>query len=156
MKYVLSPWTISRIVNRVKSKAFDQLEASLNKAEISMTPLIDMVFILLIFFVVTTTFTKETGIVVEKAKAATSEIINNDLFTIAVDLEGRYWHDSKEYNLDELVPQVVASFEGNRETNVVIIPDKAGKVEPLIAIMDRLREEEITRFSLGTERKSVQ
>lgn len=140
----------------MKSRAFDKLEASLNKAEISMTPLIDMVFILLIFFVVTTTFTKETGIVVEKAKAATSEIINKDLFTVAVDVEGHYWHDKKEYTLDELVPLVLQSFEGNRETNVVIVPDKKGLVEPLIAIMDRLRAEEITRFSLGTERKVVE
>ncbi len=137
----------------MKSRAFDQLEKTLSKAEISMTPLIDMVFILLIFFVVTTTFTKETGIVVEKAKAATSEIINKNLFTIAVTKEGVYWHDSKEYSLDLLIPEVIASFKDNQETNVVIIPDRDGKVDPLIMIMDRLRAEEITRFSLGTERK---
>ena len=140
----------------MKSRAFDQLEKTLSKAEISMTPLIDMVFILLIFFVVTTTFTKETGIVVEKAKASTSEIINKNLFTIAVTKEGKYWHDSKEYSLDLLIPEVVLSFKDNQETNVVLIPDREGRVDPLIAIMDRLRAEEITRFSLGTERKPVE
>ncbi len=136
----------------MKSKAFDELESTLKKAEISMAPLIDMVFILLIFFVVTTTFTKETGITVEKAKAATSEIINTNLFTVAIDLDGLCWHDEKQHTADQLVPLVLAAFEENSETNVVIIPDKSGKVEPLITLMDRLRAEEITRFSLGTER----
>jgi len=136
----------------VKSKAFDDLENTLKKAEISMAPLIDMVFILLIFFVVTTTFTKETGITVEKAKAATSEIINTNLFTVAIDLDGNYWHDEQQHTIDQLVPVVIAAFEENSETNVILIPDRSGKVEPLITIMDRLRTEEITRFSLGTER----
>ncbi len=138
----------------MKSRAFSELEATLTKAEISMTPLIDMVFILLIFFVVTTTFNKETGITVEKAKAATSQAISKELFPVALDVNGKYWHDSKEFALDELVSKISTHFLENDETNVVIIPDKRGEIEPLITLMDRLRAEEITRFSLGTKKEA--
>ncbi len=138
------------------SKVFDSLDDSLKKAEISMAPLIDMVFILLIFFVVTTTFTKETGIVVEKAKASTAESINTNLLTVAIDIDGNYWHNEQQRTVDELILTVITAFEENSETNVVLIPDCNGTVEHLVTIMDRLRAEEITRFSLGTERVSAE
>jgi len=139
----------------VKSKALDQLDATLIKAEISMTPLIDMVFILLIFFVVTTTFTKETGITVDKAKASTSQLINDNLFSISIDKDGSYWHDSKQCSADQLVSQIRSTVANDSSTNVLIIPDKRGSVEPLITLLDRLRAEKITRFSLGTDRKTA-
>ena len=132
-------------------KAFEEFEQSLNKAKISMTPLIDMVFILLIFFVVTTTFTKETGIKVDKARASTSQILNKNLFTVAIDTKGHYWHDKKMRGLEEIVRRIITEYEKNEELNVVIIPDKAGTVEPLITLMDKLRAQNISRFSLGTQ-----
>lgn len=115
-----------------------------------MTPLIDMVFILLIFFVVTTTFTKETGIKVDKAKASTSQIINKNLFLIAIDAGGSYWHDKRQRSLEEIVALAAEAHESSDETKIVLIPDKEGRVEPLITIMDRLRSKNITRYSLGT------
>ena len=140
----------------MKSRVFDEFEESLKKAEISMTPLIDMVFILLIFFVVTTTFTKETGITVKKAKAATSEVINEHLFTVALNSDGEYWHESKQYDIQTIVAAIEQAILSDDETHIVIIPDKDGRVEPLIAILDELRAKDITKFSLGTEKKSVE
>jgi biopolymer transport protein ExbD len=140
------------MLNIVKSSAFDELERELKKAEISLTPLIDMVFILLIFFVVTTTFTKETGITVKKAKAATSEIINNNIFAVAIDTTGTYWHDSKKVAVDDVVAQIEKQLNQDGELSIVIIPDKNGLVEPLITIMDKLRARSITKFSIGTQR----
>lgn len=133
------------------SRAFSSFDQSLKKAEISMTPLIDMVFILLIFFVVTTTFTKETGIKVNKAKAATSQIINKNIFTVAIDTLGNYWHDGSQVALDELVSGILEEKKLNEDLNIVLIPDRSGRVEPLITIMDRLRLHNINRYSLGTQ-----
>lgn len=137
------------------SKAFDACETNIRKPDISMTPLIDMVFILLIFFVVTTTFTKETGIKVDKAKAATTQIINKNLLLVAIDKSGSYWHDKKKYPLPSLVSLILEQNELNPALNIVIIPDKNGRVEPLITLMDNLRGHKITRFSLGTQRKDL-
>ncbi|MBN1306300.1 MAG: biopolymer transporter ExbD [Chitinispirillaceae bacterium] len=132
-------------------KAFDSIAPATIKAEMTMTPLIDMVFLLLIFFVVTTTFTKETGIKVAKARAATSQIINRNLLIIAVDDKGHYWYDKSRRPLDEIVATVAAAYGENNELNIVIVPDKNGRVEPLIALMDRLRNRGISSFSLGTQ-----
>ncbi|MFP4242405.1 MAG: ExbD/TolR family protein [Chitinispirillaceae bacterium] len=132
-------------------KAFDSFESSLKKPEVSMTPLIDMVFLLLIFFVVTTTFTKETGIKVEKAKAVTSTFIQKKLLLVSIDKEGNYWYDEKQHSSEEILDIVKERVSADDETNVVIIPDKNGRVEPLITIMDLLRTHDITRFSLGTQ-----
>ncbi len=134
----------------MRDKAFTSFEQSLKRTELSMTPMIDMVFILLIFFVVTTTFTKETGIKVDKAKATTSQIINKNLFLIAIDVSGNYWYDKQRRSLEEAVALAAEAHESSDETKIVLIPDKEGRVEPLITIMDRLRSRNITRYSLGT------
>lgn len=133
-------------------KAFDQIEENEKRAEISMTPLIDMVFILLIFFVVTTTFTKETGIEVNKAKATTARIIHKDLLLVAVDKEGRYWFEKKQMGVDRIVSTILHEKNKNKDITIVIIPDRDGRVEPLITLLDKLRAQNITRFTLGTQR----
>lgn len=130
---------------------FDQFNDELPKAEISMTPLIDMVFILLIFFVVTTTFTKETGINVNKAKATTATVINDELITVAIDDNGDYWYNKSVVSLDMVVNSLCEAVKNNDQANIVIIPDKNGRVEPLVTLMDRLRSRDISRFSLGTK-----
>lgn len=133
------------------NRAFSSFDQSLKKAEISLTPLIDMVFILLIFFVVTTTFTKETGIKVNKAKAATSQIINKNIFAVAIDTLGNYWHAERQFPIDELVATILEEIELNDDLNIVLIPDRAGRVDPLITIMDKLRLHNINKYSLGTQ-----
>jgi biopolymer transport protein ExbD len=131
-------------------KAFNQNNQVIVQAELSTTPLIDMVFLLLIFFAVTTNFTKETGIQVDKANATTARIISRDLIMISIDKEGNYWYDGKIQELNLIASQVYEESRKKKEMNVVLIPDKGGKVDPLIQLMDVLRARGITKFSLGT------
>jgi biopolymer transport protein ExbD len=131
-------------------KAFNQNNQVIVQAELSTTPLIDMVFLLLIFFAVTTNFTKETGIQVDKANATTARIISRDLILISIDKEGNYWYDGKIQKLDLIASQVYEESRIKKEMNVVLIPDKGGNVDPLIQLMDVLRARGITKFSLGT------
>jgi biopolymer transport protein ExbD len=132
-------------------KAFDEFGLTLKKPEISMAPLIDMVFLLLIFFVVTTTFTKETGIKVDKARATTAQIIHKNLMVVSIDKDGNYWTEGAARALDDIVGLVVESHQKNDELNVVVVPDKRAAVEPLIALLDKLRASNISRFSIGTQ-----
>ncbi len=131
--------------------AFTTFEQNLKKPEVTMTPLIDMVFLLLIFFVVTTTFTKETGITVDKVKTTTAAIIPNRLMVVSIDSSGGYWFDKKRRALEEITGMVVEKMSIDNETNLVLVPDKNGRVEPLVMLLDRLRAHQITRFSLGTQ-----
>ncbi|MBD3344271.1 MAG: hypothetical protein GF401_04325 [Chitinivibrionales bacterium] len=131
--------------------AFRRLERPQTKATVSMTPLIDMVFILLIFFVVTTTSIRETGITINKAHASTSRALDGDILVIAIDKEGNYRHENRLFELDTLLSIIPEKIKRRGNAGIVIIPDRDGRVDPLIAIMDRLRANNITRFSLGTQ-----
>jgi biopolymer transport protein ExbD len=132
-------------------KTFNAFDETVNKAELSMTPLIDMVFLLLIFFAVTTNFTKETGIQVNKASASTAKIFNKDLILISIDRDGNYWYDGKVQQLQSIANQVIESAKQKPEMSIVLIPDKEGRVDPLIQLMDILRANGISRFSIGTK-----
>jgi biopolymer transport protein ExbD len=135
----------------VNLKAFAAFDLEIRKPEISMAPLIDMVFLLLIFFVVTTTFTKETGIKVDKARASTSQSLNKNLMIISMDRSGRYWYDGSVRPLDEIVRLALENSKRSDDLNIVIVPDRHAEIEPLIEIMDKLRARNINRFSLGTQ-----
>lgn len=135
---------------------FAEYENGDRQGVMSMTPLIDMVFILLIFFVVTTTFNKETGIPIAKAKAATSSAIEKNLVLIAIDRDGRYWFDRRQRSLDEITKCVLMQRKQKTDLSVVLIPDKDGRVEPLVTLMDLLRKERITGFSIGTQLPHLQ
>ncbi|OGJ88595.1 MAG: hypothetical protein A2268_08010 [Candidatus Raymondbacteria bacterium RifOxyA12_full_50_37] len=132
-------------------KAFDVMDGELRKPEISMAPLIDMVFLLLIFFAVTTNFIKESGIKVDKARAATSQPLQKDLLIVSIDDQGRYWYDGGVRTLEEVESAAVLESSKNPRLNVVLVPDRRSQVEPLITLMDRLREKNLHRFSIGTQ-----
>lgn len=133
---------------------FSEFDREVARAELSMTPLIDMVFLLLIFFAVTTNFTKETGIQVDKAGAATARILDRNLILIAVDRDGSYWYDGAARSLTEIAASVSAELASKPSTSVIILPDKNGRVEPLVRLMDALRSRGISRFSLGTKKEA--
>jgi biopolymer transport protein ExbD len=132
-------------------KAFDDLTEELSKPEISMAPLIDMVFLLLIFFAVTTNFIKESGIKVDKAPAATTQPLQKDLMVVSIDTDGQYWYDGSIRSLDFVIESAVAESERNPRLNIVMVPDRKSEVEPLVKLMDRLRGKNISRFSIGTQ-----
>jgi len=140
----------------VLNRVFSDFDREVSRAELSMTPLIDMVFLLLIFFAVTTNFTKETGIQVDKASATTARILNKDLVMIAVDREGNYWYDGAVHALPEIVEFVRRELADKPGINVILLPDKNGRVEPLVKLMDALRSRGISRFSLGTKKETGQ
>jgi len=135
-------------------KVFNEAQEQISRAELSMTPLIDMVFLLLIFFAVTTNFTKETGITVDKASAVTARILNRDLVLVSIDTEGAYWYDGKRHPLAEIVSSVKQDLAERAATNVILLPDKNGRVEPLVKLMDALRVQGISHFSIGTKKES--
>ena len=121
-------------------------------AEINMTPLIDMVFILLIFFIVTTSFVNETGVDVNRPSAETA--VNKELANIMVAITS-----SGEINISGRVVDrraVRANIERlhaeNPEGSVIIIADKDAKTGLLIEVMDQARLAGIANVSIAAER----
>ncbi len=100
-------------------------------------PLLDMVFILLIFFVVTTTFTRQTGVEVKKPKASSASRIKDKTVLIAITREGTVHIHEKQVDLPGL--QNILKKEKLRRPNVraVIIADRQSVSGRMVEVIDQ-------------------
>ena len=121
-------------------------------AEINMTPLIDMVFILLIFFIVTTSFVKETGVDVSRPSAKTA--VKKDLanIMIAITASGAINMDGRTIDRRAVRANVERMHAENPEGSVIILADKDAKTGLLIEVMDQARLAGIANVSIAAER----
>jgi len=119
--------------------------------EIDLTPMLDVVFILLIFFIVTSVFVTEAGIEVTKPEASTSESKKGDLILIAVGANGDIWIDG-----DQVDPRFIRSrFElrlaDAPNSAVIIQADADADNEQVMLILGAAREANITDVSISAE-----
>ncbi len=106
---------------------------------VNMTPLIDVVFILLIFFVVTSSFVKEAGIDVNRPTAQTAVRKERANIIIAVNRDGEIWIDKKRSDLRSVRPQVERFKAENPEASVVILADEDSRTGVMVEVMDQVR-----------------
>ncbi|WP_448382137.1 ExbD/TolR family protein [Desulfosoma sp.] len=107
-------------------------------AELNMAPLIDMVFLLLIFFLVNTSFVKETGIDVSRPTAATAAVKPNAMILIAVDRANRIFMDRREIDLRAVRANVERALAENPE-GAVVVADKESSTGVAVQVMDACR-----------------
>lgn len=105
---------------------------------IEMAPLIDMVFILLIFFIVTTAFVRETGVEVQKPEAAAAVRLEDDLILLAITSAGEVWHDRNNIGVAG-VRSTVGALLLSRERPVVIQADRRVTTDLLVRVMDEAK-----------------
>ena len=108
-------------------------------AEINMAPLIDLVFLLLIFFLVTTSFVKESGVDVERPQASTATLKEAGNILIGVSAAGKVFLESKEIDIRSVRAHVERSMAENPEGAVVIVADKASSTGVVTQVMDQCR-----------------
>ena len=110
------------------------------EAAIDMTPMLDIVFIMLIFFIVTTSFVKEAGIEVNKPKASNQVTKKNANIFVAVKDTGDIWLDKRRVDI-ELVGSTIEKLLAEQPTDVVIIQaDKNAKHGVVVEVMDAIKE----------------
>jgi|TARA_Y100001936_G_scaffold68722_1_gene67717 biopolymer transport protein ExbD len=119
--------------------------------EIDLTPMLDVVFILLIFFIVTSVFVTEAGIEVSKPEASTVEDTSGDLILIAVGASGDIWIDG-----DQIDPRFIRSrFElrlaDAPNSAVIIQADQNSNNEQVMLILAAAREANIEDVSISAE-----
>jgi biopolymer transport protein ExbD len=121
-------------------------------AEVNMTPLIDMVFILLIFFIVTTSFVKETGVDVSRpsAKTAVKKELANIMISISPNDE--VWMDKRQIDRRAVRANVERMHAENPEGSVIILADKEAKTGLLIEVMDQARLAGVANVSIAAQR----
>jgi biopolymer transport protein ExbD len=123
-----------------------------NPSSIDISPLIDVVFLLLIFFIVTTVFVKETGVEVSKPRAASSEDLDRQAILIAVTAESRVWHGGREIGQDGVRAVVAALLEEIPDCPVIIRADATAPTEATVRVIDSAKLAGATSVSLATER----
>lgn len=121
-------------------------------ADVNLSPLLDMVFILLIFFVVTTTFTRETGVEVKKPKADSARQIDEKILKVAITREGTMHIFEKQVDLDVLESLMVREVSKNPSIKLVIVADSHSITEKVVQIIDRANSSGIRDTSIATLR----
>lgn len=121
-------------------------------AEINMTPLIDMVFILLIFFIVTTSFVKETGVDVNRPSAQTAVDKERANILIAIRENDEIWIDKRQIDRRAIRANVERLHAENPEGAVIILADENAKTGTLIEVMDQARLAGVANVSIAAER----
>ena len=107
--------------------------------DLNITPLIDMVFILLIFFLVTTSFVKEAGVEVERPGAETATPIVGVNTIIAIDSENRVFMEGKEVDPAALRIQVERILAENPDGSMIVVADRSSSTGVAIEAMDMCR-----------------
>lgn len=123
-----------------------------DEAEINITPMLDIVFIMLIFFIVTATFVRETGIDVTRPDAQTAEQQQRPPILIAISEEGEIWFDKRRIDARAVRANIERALAENPEAGVVIIADREAKTGLLVEVMDEARLAGSPSVSIASER----
>ncbi|AXH14025.1 ExbD/TolR family protein [Malaciobacter mytili] len=120
------------------------------ETEINLTPMLDVVFIMLIFFIVTTSFVKEAGIDVNRPSAKTSQQKSNANILIAIKNNDEIWIDKRMVDLRAVRSNIERLKASNSQNSVVVQSDKDAKTGVLVKVMDQVRLAGITNISIST------
>ena len=121
------------------------------ESEINITPLNRIVFIMLIFFIVTATFVKESGIDVNRPDATTARKQEKANVLIAINANNEIWIDRRRVDIRSVRPNIERLHAENPQGSVVIQADKESKTETLIAVMDASRQAGVYNVAIAAQ-----
>lgn len=111
--------------------------------ELNMTPMLDVVFILLIFFIVTSVFVKTPGIEPSKPDATTAKDWKPSIL-IGVNAANEVWIDKRPYSVDEIRPVIMSMQAENPKAEAIINADKDAEVGVVMSIQEIMQDLSIT------------
>ena len=117
--------------------------------EIKLTPMLDVVFIMIIFFIVTASFIKEAGIDVNRPDAPTSESVADANILIAISANDEIWIDRRMVDPRAVRPNIERMHAENPKGSVVIQADKQSTNEMLVVVMDAARQAGVYNVSIA-------
>ena len=123
------------------------------ESEINITPMMDIVFIMLIFFIVTTSFIKETGVDPSSPEAETAARAEQGNILIAVTPSDQIWMNKNPVELQSVRILMEAAHAENPESSVVIVADELASTGIIIDVMDQIRLSGISKVSIAAREK---
>ncbi len=116
---------------------------------IDLTPMLDVIFIMLIFFIVTASFIKEAGIEVNRPEAQTATKQDKANILIAIAADGQIWIDRRRVDVRNVRANIERLHAENPQGSVVIQADKDSTNEKLVAVMDAARQAGVYNVSIA-------
>jgi biopolymer transport protein ExbD len=120
---------------------------------IDLTPMLDVVFIMLIFFIVTASFIKEAGIEINRPEATTALLKKNANILVAVSSSNEVWIDKARIDLRAVKGAIERLHAENPKGAVVIQADDESDIETLTKVAQAAREAGVSDVSVSTEKK---
>ncbi|TDJ27083.1 MAG: biopolymer transporter ExbD [Gammaproteobacteria bacterium] len=120
-------------------------------SDINLTPMLDVVFIMLIFFIVTATFIKQAGIDVYRPDALTAEKKPTVSVLLAIGPTGEIWIDKKRVDITAVRAVIERMHAENPKGTLVIQADRAAKSEKLMAVLSAARGAGLKEVAIATE-----
>lgn len=123
--------------------------------DINITPMLDIVFIMLIFFIVTTSFVKESGIDPNRPSAQSVLPKSHANILIGVDTRGQIWIDRRPVLLNQVRQLVESSVVENPESSAVLIADELSPAGVVLDVMDQVRFGGVTNIAIAADPEST-
>jgi biopolymer transport protein ExbD len=124
--------------------------------EINMTPLVDMIFIILIFFIVTSSYVKEAGVDVNRPNAKTAVQQERANIMIAVTKEGEVWLDRQKVDPRVVRSHVARMHAEHPEGSVVVLADEESRTGLVVQVVDQARLAGVSNVAVATRESSSQ
>ena len=132
-------------------KSLNRFSRADEESDINLTPMLDVVFIMLIFFIVTATFIKQAGIDVLRPPAETAEQKPTVSVLVAISSNGDIWIDKKKVDSAAVRAHIERLHAENPKGGLVIQADKGSKNEKLLAVLNAARAAGLTEVAISTE-----
>ncbi len=115
---------------------FGEVVKKRQPVNVDVAPLMDMVFILLIFFIVTSTFSRETGVEVSKPQAQSASEVQKENVMIAITREGTVHVNERQVDLEGLTDVLKMMLTKNPDREVVLVADKNSNTGIMVSVID--------------------
>jgi biopolymer transport protein ExbD len=124
-------------------------------SEINVTPLLDLAFVLLIIFMITTPLLENSvNLVIPSSSAANAPISKTQVQTISIDRDETIRMNNEIVDPDSLTTRLLELKRANPEVAIVIRPDRELPVQKLVTLMDSLQGAQITKVGIATKAES--
>jgi biopolymer transport protein ExbD len=123
----------------------------MEETEVNVTPMLDVVFIMLIFFIVTASFVKEAGIDVNRPDAATAERKERGNILVAIAENGQIWINKRQVDPRAIRANIERMHAENPQGSVVIQADRNSKSGLIVQVMDAARLAGVYEVSIAAE-----
>src|SRR5690242_18015920 len=133
-------------------RRFSQRNHLVTLSDINITPLLDLAFVLLIIFVITTPLLEQSiTLQLPRGGQPEKQIERKNIRTVEISNTGVYALDKRQMSLGQMLSQLAGEFRGNSNLIVYIRADQNGPYKNVAAVIDGCQKAGITRYSLRTE-----